>query len=185
MTHKNVVHTFTWWQQANPMPQRTPLTPHNSFRYKPFMANGTNFFIVWELVYLKTPLFQVMSIPKNPPPLCRVMSIPKTPPLFFPGYETPFFRFVPTPKTPFWCARAHTHQYIFRVPLPPGKCPPHGLSGADPGWGAEGPAPPSERGVRTWSVRGGSRGAAPPPLSERGVLILLCPPPPYFMGRAR
>ena len=31
--------------------QRTPLTPHNSFRYKPFMANGTKFFSIWELVY--------------------------------------------------------------------------------------------------------------------------------------
>ena len=26
------------------MPQRTPLTPHNSLRYKPFMAIETKFF---------------------------------------------------------------------------------------------------------------------------------------------
>ena len=38
------------------MPQRTPLTPHNSFRYKHFMANGTNFFSIWELVYMSTRL---------------------------------------------------------------------------------------------------------------------------------
>ena len=29
----------------------TPPTPHNSVRYKPFMANGTKFFSIWEPVY--------------------------------------------------------------------------------------------------------------------------------------
>ena len=51
MTHKNVVHTFTWWQHANPMPQRTPLTPHDSFRYEPFMTNETKFISIWELLH--------------------------------------------------------------------------------------------------------------------------------------
>ena len=44
------------------MPQRTPLTPHNSFRYKPFMANGTKFFSIWELVYKRKAVTQ----PKAP-----------------------------------------------------------------------------------------------------------------------